>query len=169
MQVRRAPVGSVFCSYLNDKSRREEVLTYPPIPTRCMLEPTYKSQSLVKSKSRLPAFEATDIAALERWNQDLKIAECSSVITFENVNERAIDIVMAVLINSDVDFRQWLASQVLGGDSADLVHFQARWGVCYGGEADMVWFLFSKNQRTALMFENKINCGPARVTRRPLS
>jgi hypothetical protein len=24
----------------------------------------------------------------------------------------------------------------------------------------MVWFLFSKNQRTALMFENKINCGP---------
>ena len=114
----------------------------------------------MRTKSKLTALESSDEAALERWNQDLENAKVNKVITFENVNERAIDITMAVLINSDVDFRQWMASQILGVDSASFVHFQARWGVCCEGEADMVWFLVAKNQRTALMFENKINCGP---------
>jgi hypothetical protein len=101
-----------------------------------------------------------DRGLLERWDMALKAAQVAGAITFESVSERPIDIVMAVLLDTDPDFRQWMASQILGSDAADSFHLQAAWGVCYAGEADMVWFLIAKDQRIALMFENKINCGP---------
>jgi len=71
-----------------------------------------------------------DQNALEHWKTALASAEENKVITFENVNERPIDMVMVVLINSDGDFREWLASLIVGEHAAEFKHFQARWGVC---------------------------------------
>jgi len=79
-----------------------------------------------------------DKNVVEQWKNALEAAEANKVITFESVSERAIDIAIAVLINSDGDFREWLASKIIGEHAAGFKHFQARWGVCHGGESDMV-------------------------------
>jgi hypothetical protein len=101
-----------------------------------------------------------DQKELEKWLRDLESAEQEKIITFESVSERAIDIALAVLLNSDEAFRNWLASQILGETTAGFVHLKARWGVSYGRESDLVWFVLINRRRTGLMFENTITCPP---------